>query len=95
MSDQQPARTPYTLKEPIEFGSETITVLEFRKPKARDLLDIPLSGDQRVRGVLQLAGRLCGQPQRVMEEMSIEDFMEVSSIIDGFTPLGQSTGQIA
>lgn len=78
------------LKEPIQFGSETITELRLRKPKAKDFRPM---GEKRTLGeILDLAGRLCGQPKAVIDELSVEDMWEVSKTIEGFMPAGLEAG---
>lgn len=80
------------LKEPIQFGSETITELRFRAPKAKDLRPLPAEGPKTQGDSIDLAGRLCGQPSVVMDELGLEDLAEVSSIIEAFMPSGPATG---
>ena len=85
------ARTTYTLKEPIVMGSETITELQFRKPRAKDFRPLPIEG-QTVGQVLDVMGKLCGQPPVVMDELSAEDFGEVAALFSTFMPVGPTTG---
>ena len=76
-------RSVYTLRKTIARGSETITELRFRKVKAKDLRTLPLDG--RTFGhVLDVVGKLCGQPSDVIDEISDEDLQEVSSIAGVF-----------
>jgi hypothetical protein len=84
-------RDTYTLKEPITFGSETVAELHVRKPKAKDLRGIPAE-HRLVDHQLLLIVRLTGQPDVVIDELSLEDLEGVSSIIDGFTQPGPVTG---
>lgn len=82
-----------TLMEPIQQGSETIKELEFRKPKAKDLRKLPVNagtGD-----ILDLAGRLCGQPPSVIDELSIDDTVKVLEVVSDFLPGSQKTGKQA
>lgn len=70
------------LKEPIVHGSEKIESLEFRKPKAKDFRGLPAqpnTGD-----LLDLAGRLCGQPKSVIDELGVEDMKEVLTVVGNF-----------
>lgn len=79
------------LKEPIHYGSEVITELEIRKPKAKDMRVLPQNpstGD-----IIDLAGRLCAQPASVMDELGIEDLTQLMEIVGGFLGHGQKTGQ--
>lgn len=84
-------RTTYTLTSPIQFGSETITALHFRPPRARDFKGLTLQS-QTVDDTLVLAGRLSGQPSPVLDDLSVADLMGVSEIIAGFIPGGPQIG---
>ena len=48
------------LKEPIQFGSETIAELTIRKPKAKDMRGLKLKMDMS--DMLELASKVCAQP---------------------------------
>lgn len=82
--------TKVTLHEPIQFGEQTITELTIRKPKAKDFRALPL--DMKMGDILDLVGRLTGQPKAVIDELGIEDLQEVSSLVEGFVPGGRATG---
>ena len=83
----------YTLKKPIQFGSQTITELTIREEVvAGDLRGIPLRDPMYADDVLKLIGRLSAQPDVVIQAMSIADFMEVGELVQGFTALGPETG---
>src|ERR1044072_4493703 len=73
-------RTIYPLKKPIENGSEQITELRFRPLKAKDLRGLPLEG-RTMSHILDIVGKVCGQPPHVVDELTPEDFEEVSSIV--------------
>lgn len=91
---EQVERTPYTLKEPLRDGSQMIEVLNFRKPRAKDIFDMPAQSDKLTpRHMCELASKLCGQPMSILENMSIGDLMEVSSIVEGFMVGGHPTGE--
>jgi len=78
------------LKEPIKFGSETITELVFIKPKAKHMRGMPQAPG--VSECLDLAGRLCGQPSKAMDELSIPDMNEVMGVIASFLGNGPVIG---
>ncbi len=85
--------TKVTLSEPVQFGSEVISVLELQKPKAkhfRTLPQEPTTGD-----LLDLAGRLCGQPPKVMDELSIEDMKRVLEAVANFLGGSPAIGKSA
>lgn len=82
--------TKLKLKEPITWGSETIAELEIRKPKAKDLRGLPLQmgfGD-----MLKLAARCAGQPDPVIDELSIEDTTALLEVLGGFMGSSPATG---
>lgn len=79
------------LSNPIKFGSEEIKELTFREPKGKDMRSLPIppnSGD-----LLDLAGKLCAQPNSVIDELSGPDVMKVLEIVGGFIQGGQQTGE--
>ena len=60
-----------TLKEPITFGSETLYELSLMPLKAKHLRGLPAELDMDA--LLILAGRLTGQPPKVIDELSMMD----------------------
>lgn len=81
------------LEEPIRFGSEAIDELEFQKPKAKHFRKLPPepgTGD-----LLDLAGTLCGQPPKVIDELSVSDMKRVLEAVAGFLGAGPATGNSA
>lgn len=78
------------LKEPIQHGSDTITELTLRKPKAKDFRKLPL--EPNFGDILDLIARLAGQPPSVIDEMAAEDLTEVADHVAGFMPAGLGTG---
>lgn len=78
------------LREPIQFGSETITELTLRKPKAKDFRNMP--AEPNVGDLLNLAGRLSGQPPSVIDELGVDDMLEVLGIVEVFIAGGRATG---
>jgi Phage tail assembly chaperone proteins, E, or 41 or 14 len=83
-------QTEMKLRDPIKNGSELISALQIRKPKAKDIRSLP--GDPKTGDILDLAGRLCGQPPSVIDELSIEDCSELLDIVGNFMVPGQKTG---
>lgn len=84
-------RIPYVLKEPIQIGSETITQLEFRPLRAKDLRGLPLRMD-RWEHTLEIAGKLCGRADDVIDRLGAADIAGVSDIINGFLDPGPPNG---
>jgi hypothetical protein len=82
---------PYTLKHPVTVGSETITELKFRRPQAGDLRSFPLQ-NQAGGDLLNVAGKMCGQPQPVMDKLDVEDVLGITEVVVNFLPTGLLTG---
>lgn len=78
------------LNDPIQHGSETITALELRKPKARDMRGMPL--EMGMDDMLTLASRCTAQPPSVIDELSFDDMTKVFEAIGGFIKPGLQTG---
>lgn len=81
------------LKEPVQFGSETIAELTLRKPKAKDFRKMPAAPG--VGDLLDLAARLAAQPPSVIDELCVEDMEAVLDAVSGFMPSGPATGGTA
>jgi hypothetical protein len=81
---QQPVKPTWPrtvpLKYPIQFGSETITQLEFRRGKAGDMKGISLKDEVPANDLMLIASRLCGRAPKVIELVDIEDIGEVTDI---------------
>lgn len=85
-------KVTYQLKKPIKYGSETITELVFREPKAKDFRAMPVEG-QTIGHILDLAAKMCGQAPSVIDELSAKDLEGVSEIVEAFTDAGPETGK--
>jgi len=69
------------LKHPIDFGTERIVSLSFRRGKMGDMKGIKLRGDDcPTDDLLLLASRMCNQPIKVLEMLDIDDAGEVTDI---------------
>lgn len=80
-----------TLQTPVSLGSESITRLEFtRAVRGKDIMDLPLS--MGMGHLLILAGRLCGQPPAVMEQLEGEDLLVAVETASAFFATGHATG---
>lgn len=84
-----------TLKHPIPYGSETVTELTFRRPKAGDMRGIKINGngDMSFDDMLTVAQRVTGKPPSVINEIDFEDLQPVFEVIGGFIKAGQQTGK--
>ena len=69
-----------TLKYPVDFGSQRITALEFRRGRAGDLKGLKLGETIPTDQVLLVASRLCGQPLKVIESLDVDDSAEVMAL---------------
>ena len=83
---------PYTLSlvKPLPVGTRTVTELNFRVPKAKDLR--VLRGKNKVDESIRLAANLCGEAMSIIEELEPTDFIAVQEVVDSFFPDGQVTG---
>lgn len=67
------------LKEPLQRGSEVITELKFRKPRAGDFRNMSLS--PKLGEIMDAAGKMCGMLTTEMDQLCFEDMTEVSKIL--------------
>lgn len=86
-----------TLKKPVELGKEgqPITELIFREHLVSgDLRDIKASSlaDPTIADILKIGGRLCAQPDAVMNRLGMADLAAVSEVVGGFLQSGLETG---
>lgn len=65
------------LRKPVEFGSDTVTALEFRRGKLGDLKGVTIDKVPPLDQLLLIASRLCGKPVKVIESLEDEDGAEV------------------
>lgn len=82
----------YKLKKPIEWGEETITQLEFKVPTIGDIKFMKLT-DPTLDDILKLGSKLSGQPQKMIEALSIADGMAVAELLGNFLGASQKTGE--
>lgn len=81
------------LKYPVEVkGFEKVNTLTFRRPKARDLKEVPVE-NLKMGDMLKLIAKLSNQPMPVIEEMDAADISATSKVISGFLNRGQETGE--
>lgn len=78
------------LKHPIEWGSETVSELTLRRPKAKDLRKFPAEPTQG--DILDLAGALAGREKSFMDELDISDLSAVNKAVAGFLSGSPATG---
>lgn len=73
-----------TLKHPIDFGSERITTLVFRRGKLGDLKGMKVDGVPPIDQLLLLASRMCGKQVAALDLLEDEDGAEVLELALGF-----------
>lgn len=79
------------LTEPVQFGEDTIKVLEIRKPQAEDMRDMPVA-NQTMGHIMDLAARLSGQPPYVINQLGFNDLTEVMNAVSDFMEPGRGDG---
>lgn len=80
-----------TLKHPIEFAKQEIAEIQFRRPKAKDLRDVPM--EPRLGDFITIAERTAlDVPAGAIGELDAEDLMEVADLVGGFFGSGPATG---
>lgn len=73
-----------TLAHPIDFGSQRITSLEFRRGRLGDIKGLKLSEQVPTDQLITIASRMCGQLPAVLERLDVDDAAEVMAIALGF-----------
>lgn len=80
------------LREPVQNGSETVSELKFRKPKAKDFRGVKIH-DTSMGDFLDVASKCCAQPIHIMDSLSVPDMMEVNAYMGEFFAAGRETGK--
>lgn len=83
----------YKLKEPISWGSDTITELEVRKPTIGDIKHMKLES-QNINDILILASKLTAQSEKLIDKLSIDDGLALTEIVGNFLGGSQKIGSI-
>jgi hypothetical protein len=82
-----------TLKDPVLHGSETVVVLDVRETiTAKDLRGLKITELDLTDNLLKLAGRLCVQPDSVMDRLSFRDLIALFEALSVFLEVGPKTG---
>ena len=79
------------LNQPITWGTDTIKSLSLREMKAKDLRR--LSAQPTMGELLDMVSQLSGQPQALIDDLSVEDAMRCVEIVSNFFPNSQKTGR--
>lgn len=80
-----------TLKliEPVTVGTETITEINFKKPKTKDLRTL---NSFSVNDLLTFAQSLSDQSKFVFDEMSLQDGQAAMELVSSFFQKSRGTG---
>ncbi len=81
-----------TLEYPIEYGSELLSELSFRRLKTKDLKGIKFNSIG-FDDFQKLIERLSGNPPSVVEELDAVDLMKCIEVVSSFLPGGPGTGE--
>ena len=73
-----------TLQHPVQFASETITSLTFRRGRAGDIKGLKLGETVPAEQLITIASRMCGKPTQVIELLDVDDAAEVMALALGF-----------
>lgn len=89
-------KTPYPftleLKHPVQFGSQIITEIHYRRPKAKDLKRI--KPEQLETGdLINLFASISDQDPPVIDELDAVDILVAVQLVGGFLAPGQETGE--
>ncbi len=68
------------LKYPIEFGSERITELTFRRGRLGDIKEVSIDRVPPSEDLVKIAARMCGQLPKVIDRLDGDDAPEVLEI---------------
>jgi hypothetical protein len=81
--DEEPAPTwprVVKLRYPVDFGSDRITQLEFRRGRMGDIKGMKLGDTVPTENLLLIASRLCGKPVAALDLLDADDAGEVMDI---------------
>lgn len=81
------------LKEPIKVGSNSISQLEFVKPRAEHFWDMP--PNPKMGDLMSAGAKMCGLLDAEMKALSYQDMLEVADVVGKLMEPGQKTGKKA
>ena len=82
--------TIYKLVEPVQMGSTTVSEINFRKPKAKDIRNLGV--EMNVDALLTFAQLISDQPKFIFDEMGIPDAQAVMALVSDFFGGGPHNG---
>lgn len=83
------------LRKPVEFGSELVTSLQFRRGRLGDLKGTHIDAIPPIDQLLLIASRMCGKPIKVLELLEDVDGAEVMELALDFFARCLSGGKTA
>ncbi len=91
MTGQLTEQQTFVLQQPIQQGSASITEFTIAPPKAKHFRGI--STEMSMSDMLDLAGKLSGQPPTVIDELSVIDMQRLMTEINRFLGHSPATGK--
>ena len=79
------------LKTSLTHGEAKITELNFREPVAKDLRKYEMTDLNKFSKIQSLSAQLCGLPESVLDNLSMEDLINCSRMILSFLPPSPET----
>lgn len=85
----------YVLLFPVTFGSDVVTELEIRRPKAKDIKQLKASanGEFEFKELLKIIANITDQPDPFIDELDIDDAMALVEKVSSFLAGGPATGK--
>jgi len=81
--EQRDGKYIHVLSEPIQFGQELIKEFELQKPKAKHIRNMPAKPGMDA--VLKVVGKLAAQPDKVIDELCMEDVNILAEYFGAFS----------
>ena len=88
--EKRKLKTTINLEFPVQWGEEEISTLELRRPKAKDIENLP--DKPRMKDLLAIASRISAQPPRVISELDAADAIKVCEAVGDFLANGREIG---
>ena len=80
--EQKDGKYILPLKKPIKHGQREITELQLVEPQAKHIRKMPTKPNMN--DVLQACGRLAGEPDSVIDELSLKDCNRLAEFFGAF-----------
>lgn len=76
------------LGTPIEAHGETVSVLTLRRPKAKELRDMPIKQGMVMGDLYAVAAACADLPTSAIDQLDAADLMQVMGVVGGFLGVG-------